>query len=152
MCVVNKQFELLEFLFPSYVDLQYDEISLNFIVVNVSLYCVCSHVSCLVCLGGCRGTICGCSGCCVYAVCLLCALHVCMIRKCEGARVTTMLVWGMEGGCLWRVHETWVVHVVQVMCLAQLNLLGMSVVRWRRGVVECVRCVCLTRGGGKERE
>ena len=31
MCVVNKQFELLEFVFVSvYVDLQYDEISLTF--------------------------------------------------------------------------------------------------------------------------
>ena len=31
MCVVNKQFELLEFVFDSvYVDLQYDEISLTF--------------------------------------------------------------------------------------------------------------------------
>ena len=31
MCVVNKQFELLEFVFESvYVDLQYDEISLTF--------------------------------------------------------------------------------------------------------------------------
>ena len=31
MCVVNKQFELLEFVFDSvYVDLQYDEISLIF--------------------------------------------------------------------------------------------------------------------------
>ena len=31
MCVVNKQFELLEFVFESvYVDLQYDEISLYF--------------------------------------------------------------------------------------------------------------------------
>ena len=31
MCVVNKQFELLEFVFISvYVELQYDEISLKF--------------------------------------------------------------------------------------------------------------------------
>ena len=41
MCVVNKQFELLEFVFDSvYVDLQYDEIS--------HLYCcVCVLVLCL---------------------------------------------------------------------------------------------------------
>ena len=45
MCVVNKQFELLEFVFDSvYVDLQYDEISLNFTAWYVSLCCVCSHV------------------------------------------------------------------------------------------------------------
>ena len=45
MCVVNTQFELLEFVFDSvYVDLQYDEISLIFTAGSVSLGCVCSHV------------------------------------------------------------------------------------------------------------
>ena len=45
MCVVNKQFELLEFVFDSvYVDLQYDEIYINFSAGSVSLCCVCSHV------------------------------------------------------------------------------------------------------------
>ena len=45
MCVVNKRFELLEFVFVSvYVDLQYDEISLTFTDRSVSLCCVCSHV------------------------------------------------------------------------------------------------------------
>ena len=45
MCVVNKQFELLEFAFYSvYVDMQYDEISLTFTAGYVSLCCVCSHV------------------------------------------------------------------------------------------------------------
>ena len=45
MCVVNKQFELLEFVFDSvYVDLQYDEISLTFTAESVSLCCVCGHV------------------------------------------------------------------------------------------------------------
>ena len=45
MCVVNKQFELLEFVFHSvYVDLQYDEISLTFTAGSVSLRCVCDHV------------------------------------------------------------------------------------------------------------
>ena len=43
MCVVNKQFELLEFVFDSvYVDLQYAEISLTSTAGSVSL-CVCSH-------------------------------------------------------------------------------------------------------------
>ena len=38
MCVVNKQFELLEFVFESvYVDLQYDEISLTFTAGSVWL-------------------------------------------------------------------------------------------------------------------
>ena len=36
MCVVNKQFELLELDFV-YVDLQYDELSLTFIAWSVSL-------------------------------------------------------------------------------------------------------------------
>ena len=33
---------------------------------------------------------------------LLCVLHVFMLmRECEGARVTTMLVWGMDEVWLW---------------------------------------------------
>ena len=51
MCVVNKQFEVLEFVFDSvYVDLQYDEIYLTLTTGSVS--CVVSVVmwSSLVCL------------------------------------------------------------------------------------------------------
>ena len=45
LCVVNKQFEVLEFIFDSvYVDLQYDEISLTFTAGSVSLCCVCGYV------------------------------------------------------------------------------------------------------------
>ena len=45
MCVVNKQFELLEFVFYSaYVDLQYDEISLTFTAGSVSLCGVCGRL------------------------------------------------------------------------------------------------------------
>ena len=45
MCVVNKQSELLEFVFDSvYVDLQYDEISLTFTAGSVSLCCVCGRL------------------------------------------------------------------------------------------------------------
>ena len=45
MCVINKQFVLLEFVFDSiYVDLQYDEISLTFTAGSVSLCCVCEVV------------------------------------------------------------------------------------------------------------
>ena len=44
MCVVNKQFELLEFVFDTvYVDLQYDEISLALTAGSVSLCCECGH-------------------------------------------------------------------------------------------------------------
>ena len=49
MCVVNKQFELLEFVSESvYVDLQYDEISLNFTAGPV---CLCGVSSPVVVLG-----------------------------------------------------------------------------------------------------
>ena len=45
MCVVNKQFELLEFVFHSvYVDLQYDETYLTFTAGSVALCCVCGLV------------------------------------------------------------------------------------------------------------
>ena len=41
MCVMNKQFEFLEFVFDSvYVDLQYDEISLTFTAGSVLVWCV----------------------------------------------------------------------------------------------------------------
>ena len=43
MCVVNKQYEFLEFVFDSvYVHLQYDEIYLTFTAGSVSLCSVCS--------------------------------------------------------------------------------------------------------------
>ena len=49
MCVVNKQFELLEFVYESvYVDLQYDEISLTFTAGPV---CLCGVSSPVVVLG-----------------------------------------------------------------------------------------------------
>ena len=49
MCVVNKQFELLEFVSESvYVNLQYDEISLTFTAVSV---CLCGVSSPVVVLG-----------------------------------------------------------------------------------------------------
>ena len=56
--VVNKQFELLEYVFDSvYFDLQNDEMGLCPGVVSIVMW------SSLVFLGGCRGTLCGCSGC-----------------------------------------------------------------------------------------
>ena len=49
MCVVNKQFELLEFVSESvYVDLQYDEIFFNFTAGSVCLCGVSSPVVVLV--------------------------------------------------------------------------------------------------------
>ena len=45
VCVVNKKFELIDFVFDSvYVDLQYDEISLTFTAGSVCLCGVCSPV------------------------------------------------------------------------------------------------------------
>ena len=45
MCVVNKQFEFIEFVFELvYVDLQYDEISLTFTAGSVCVCVVCSPV------------------------------------------------------------------------------------------------------------
>ena len=70
MCVVNKQFEPIEFVFDSvYVDLQDDEISLTFTAGSVSLYCVCSHVA----VFGLSVTLswCGCGGCCDCDVCTI---------------------------------------------------------------------------------
>ena len=94
MCVVDKQFELLEFVFDSfYVDLQYDEISLIFTAGSVCLCDVCSRVVVLVLYVRLSWYY-------VDAVTvirvLLFVLHVCMLRECEGTRVTAMLVWGMD--------------------------------------------------------
>ena len=55
MCVVNKQFELLEFVSESvYVDLQYDEISLTFTagsyVVSAVVAVTVMHVLLFVCV------------------------------------------------------------------------------------------------------
>ena len=45
MCVVNKQFQLLEFVFNFvYVDLKYNEIFLTFTAGSVCFCGVCSHV------------------------------------------------------------------------------------------------------------
>ena len=86
MCVVNKQFELLEFVFVSvYVDLQYDEISLTFTAGSVCLSGVCSPVVVL-------GLSVRLSWYLPYVVSavvtvtvmhvLLFVLHVCMLRDC----------------------------------------------------------------------
>ena len=55
---------------------------------------------------------------------LLFVLYVCILRECEGARLTAMLVWGMDEVSLLRVQGMWVVHVVQVLCLARLTCYG----------------------------
>ena len=73
MCVVNKQFEFLEFVFDSvYVDLQYDEISLTFTAGSVVFVVMWSP---LVCLFGCHCTLCkrcSCGDCDACTVCVAC--------------------------------------------------------------------------------
>ena len=91
MCVVNKQFELLEFVFDSvYVDLQYDEIGLTCTGGSVSLCCVCGRLwpVCEAVVGPYVDAVVA-----VMHV-LLFVLHVCLLRECDGARLTAMLVWG----------------------------------------------------------
>ena len=100
MCVVNKQFELLEFVFDSvYVDLQYDEIALTFTVGSVCLCGVCSPVVVLRLSVRLSWTLCCGYGCCgdCNMYCCLCCMCVC----CQNARVTTMLVWGPGEVGLW---------------------------------------------------
>ena len=80
MCVVNKQFELLEFVFESVsVDLQYDENSFIFTAGYVCLWGVCSLV---------RGTLCYECGCCgdcdaCTVVCVAC-VYGARLLGCEG--------------------------------------------------------------------
>ena len=116
MCVVNKQFELLEFVFESvYVDLQYDEISLTFTAWSVCLCGVCSPVvglglsvrlSWTLCCG------CGCCGDCdsCTVVCVVCVFAV--IAYMDGTRGSGVLasasdvlemsvVIGVGGVCVW---------------------------------------------------
>ena len=77
MCVVNKQFELLEFIFDSvYVDLQYDEIFLTFTAVSVVVFGLFVRLLWY--------PLCGCGGC--------CACDACMLTEYEGARLAAMLV------------------------------------------------------------
>ena len=93
----DQQFELLEFVFDSvYVDLQYDEIYLTFIAGSVSLCCVCSNVV----VFGLPVSLSWYPMWMRFALTMMCVLlfvlRVCMLRECEGATVTEMLVWGMD--------------------------------------------------------
>ena len=58
--------------------------------------------SSFVCLLGCRVTLCGCGGFCDCEMRVRWfVLHVCMLREYDGARLTAMLVWGMDEVWLW---------------------------------------------------
>ena len=101
-CVANKQFMLLEFVFDSfYVDLQYDEISLTFtagvcvLVLSLScdrLWSVCEIVVVPYVDAAVAVTV-------MHV--LLFVLHACLLRESDGARLTAMLVWGMDEVWLW---------------------------------------------------
>ena len=94
MCVVNRQFELLEFVFDSvYVDLQYVEIYLTFAAGSVSLWS-CGHLcsACEVVMVPYVDAVAVVTVMCV----LLFVLHVCLLREFDGARLTAMLVWEMD--------------------------------------------------------
>ena len=98
MCVVNKQFELLEYVFDSvYVDLQYEEMSLTFTAGSRSLCCVCGRVV-------------------VFGLFVRLSWYPMwmwwLLRQCDGARLTAMLVWGWMGCggvcvCIW-LGAAWV--------------------------------------------
>ena len=141
MCVVNKLFELLEFVFDSvYVDLQYDEISLAFIVVSVVIW------SSLLCLWGCRGTLCGYGGCCDCDACtVVCVAWVSAERVwwCEvDGNASVEDGWGVESaGHVGGTRGSGVVYNAA-------DVLWMSVVLevWGVGGV-CEMCMCLARGG-----
>ena len=69
MCVVNKHFELLEFLIPFMLTCT----MMRFLSLLLLGLCPCGVFvvmwSSLVCLLGCRGTLCGCCGCCDCGAC-----------------------------------------------------------------------------------
>ena len=103
MCVI-KQIELLEFVFDSvYVDLQYEEISLTFTAGSVSLCCVSGRLWSVYefVVVPCVDEVVD-----VTVMCVLLLLHVCLLRECDGVRLTAMLVWGWMrcgecGACVW---------------------------------------------------
>ena len=64
-------------------------------------------------------------------------LHVCILRECDGARLTTMLVWGMDVVSAGHVGGTRGSGIVSSVA----DVLWMSVVRGVGG-----RCVCVWLG------
>ena len=83
--------------YPVYVDLLYDENSLTITAVSVSLYCVCCHVVVLHLSVRLSWYLMDAVVAVTVMRVLLFVLHVWMLRECEGAGVTGMLVWEMGG-------------------------------------------------------
>ena len=121
MCVVNKQFELLDFIFNSvYVDLKYNATYLTFL----GLCGVCSHVVVL-----CLSVILG----------LLFGLDVSILKECEGAGNADV----GDGGSVTAVrvgYEYMGGTRGSGIVSNATDVLGM-------GVVVCAMCKCLARDG-----
>ena len=77
MCVVNKQFELLEFVFDTVsADLQYDEIYLTFTAESACLCGVCSYVVIIGLSVRLSWYLCGCGG---FCACDTCTVVLCFM-------------------------------------------------------------------------
>ena len=137
MCVVNKQF-----VFASvHVDLQYDETSLTFTAVSVSLCCVCSRLwsACKVVVVPYVDAVVS-----VTIMHVLFVLHVCMLRECEvegNAGVGDGGVVVVSAGHVGSTRGSGIVF-------SAAETLGMSVVPGMREVGGvCEMCICLARSG-----
>ena len=146
MCVVNKQFEFLEFVCNSlYVALKYNQIYLTFTVGYVCLCGVCSHcvtlgLSVTLC-GGCGG--CGdCDTC--TGVCVGCE-YAERVRGCE--RYGNACVVDGGGAVAMSVGHEYVGDVRGPGIVSSADdLLEMRVLRGMIGVREvCEMCMCLAR-------
>ena len=79
---------------------------------------------------------------------LLFVLYVCMLRECDGARFTAMLVWGMVVVSVGHVGGTRGLGIMS----SAADVLWMSVVCWMRGVGGvCEMCMSLARAAWVER-
>ena len=73
---------------------------------------------------------------------VLFVLHVCILRECEGARLTAMLVWGVVVVSTGNVGGTRGSSIVS----SAADMLWMSVVRGMRGVGGVYEmCMCLSQ-------
>ena len=84
---------------------------------------------------------------------LLFVLHACMVRVSEGTRVTEILVWRWGRVVVVSAGHEYVRGTRgSGIMFSAADVLGMSVVRWMRGVGEvCEMCMCLVRAAYEER-
>ena len=93
MCVVNKQFKLIEFVL---IPFMYDN-SLTFITGSVCLCSVCSHVVVFDLSVSCLGALCGCGGCCDCDVCTVVCIPCTYAERVQGFDGDGNV--GMGAGC-----------------------------------------------------